>query len=91
MAASGCDGQAVCGDGGGCGECRTVLEHGTAYSVAGIPVRRFGIVPPPPEPEWEIEAAEAHGPHTIAEYGGTTVLLAGLIAAVVAGCLLYLL
>ena len=55
-----------------------------------IPVRRFGIVPPPPQGEWEIEPADPDAPRTIAEYGGTAVLLAGVLAAAVAGWVLFL-
>lgn len=69
------------------------LGGGTVYFLGGderIPVRRYGDVPPPPEPEWEIEPGRPDLPATIAEYGGTAVLLAGLVAALIAGCLLFL-
>jgi hypothetical protein len=93
MAAATCYGEAVCGGQAGCGDCREALGGGTVYFIGSnppIPVRRYGIVPPPSEPEWEIEPADADGPRTIAEYGGTVVLLAGLLAAVVVGGLLFL-
>ena len=80
------DEEAVCGDG------RDGLGGGTVYFMGSdppIPVRRYGIVPPPPDPEWEIERADPDAPRTIAEYGGTAVLLAGVLAALVAGVLLY--
>ena len=93
MAETTCYGEAVCGVQAGCGDCRRSLGGGTVYfmdSNPPIPVRRFGIIPPPPEAEWEIEPTDSHAPRTIAEYGGTAVLLAGVLAALVAGCVLYL-
>ena len=91
MTAATCYGKAVCGEGARCGNCRTALDAPAAYWIApGIPARRYGIVPPPPEPEWEIEPADPHAPRTIAEYGGTLVLLAGIVSAALLGWLLYL-
>jgi hypothetical protein len=76
-----------------CVACRAASRHGRSIgTVPGIPVRRYGSVPPPPddEPAWEVESLSAPPPATIAEYGGRAVLLAALAAAVLAGCVLYL-
>jgi hypothetical protein len=55
-----------------------------------IPVRRFGMVPPPPEPDlcYEVEI-EAPGARTIGERGAIAVWMGALIAACVAAFLLY--
>ena len=93
MAGTTCYGEAVCGTQSGCGDCKRALGGGTVYfldSDPPIPVRRYGIVPPPPQAEWEIEPADADAPRTIAAYGGTAVLLAGVLAAAVAGWVLFL-
>lgn len=92
MRAAACVGRAVCG-GDQCDACQATLHRSNSRAVGargGIPVRRYGTVPPPPEAEWEIELADATAPRTIAEYGGTAVLAAGLFAAAVAGYLIYL-
>ena len=100
-----CRGEQVCGSDGHCVESHAVREPAATRSVGSrpdIPVRRYGTVPPFPEENesvWEIEAEEraeplrlavATAPRTIAEYGGTAVLLAALSAAALAGCVLYL-
>jgi hypothetical protein len=54
-----------------------------------IPVRRYGTAPHPvEEPVWE--EVDARRPRTIAESGGTAVLLVALATAAVAALLLYL-
>ena len=73
-------------------------------SDPGIPVRRYGTMPRlEEESTWDVEALvrapaactsaltlNAAGPRTIAEYGGTAVLVAGMAAAALAGWVLYL-
>ena len=55
-----------------------------------IPVRRFGIAPPPPEedPCYEVET-QAPAARTIGERGAIAVWLGALIAACIAALLLY--
>ena len=92
MAAAACVGKAVCG-GEQCVDCQATLDRGNVRAIGGrggIPVRRYGMVPPPPDADWEIEQGDGGAPRTIAEYGGTAVLAAGLFAAAVAGYLIYL-
>ena len=88
-----CYGEQVCKKDEHCSTCRAVLEAEDPcvdLSLPGIPVRRYGTVPPlEDEPVWQVEALPAEGPRTIAEYGGAAVFLAALGAAAVAGCLLY--
>jgi hypothetical protein len=85
-----CSGQQVCRQDLHCGDCRT-----RPYAIAGdpgIPVRRYGTVPPlEDEPAWEVEPlATAEAPRSVGDYGGTAVFLAAAVAAALAGCVLYL-
>ncbi|MBC5786359.1 hypothetical protein H8N03_25705 [Ramlibacter sp. USB13] len=77
-----------------CQGCRAALASPSSQALTlqpGIPVRRYGTVPPlDDEPAWVVEPlASGEAPRTIAEYGGTAVLLAAAAAAAVAGWLLY--
>lgn len=88
-----CYGEPVCGAGEHCAACRAVLDAQDPFVIVsqpGIPVRRFGTVPPlEDEPVWQVETLAAGNPRTIGEYGGTAVFLAAIGAAAVAGLLLY--
>jgi hypothetical protein len=95
MALASCCGQQVYGKDMLCVSCGAALAlpgPKPIGSVPGIPVRRYGTVPPPPvhESTWEVESLSGPEPRTIAEYGGRAVFLAGVGAAAVAGCLIYL-
>ena len=70
-------------------------EDAAAHAGCGIgrrsdiPVRRYGSVPPlDDEPVWE--QVDRGRPRTIADSGGTAVLLVALATAAVVGLLLYL-
>ena len=93
-AAAGYDGERVRGQG-----LEGARRHGrgrdVSYSIAvdpGIPVRRYGTVPPlEDEAAWMVEPlASEEPPRTIAEIGGAAVFLAAMGAAAVAGWVLYL-
>jgi hypothetical protein len=62
----------------------------TSGARVDIPVRRFGIAPPPPEEDlcYEVET-QASAARTIGERGAVAVWLGALTAACVAAFLLY--
>jgi len=84
-------GEQVCVRDRHCTERRTSMAEDRGREIgtrSDIPVRRFGTIPLlDDEPTWEIEA---DAPRTIAEFGGTTVLLAALVTAAIGALLLYL-
>lgn len=88
-----CYGEQVCRQDPHCVACRAAIAGGAeSMALDGIPVRRYGTVPPlaEDEPGWEIEPGTASAPRTIAETGATAVFLAALGAAALAGWALYL-
>lgn len=54
-----------------------------------IPVRRFGVAPPPPDEDLCYEVEAQHVAPTIGERGAIAVWLGALMAACVAALLLY--
>jgi hypothetical protein len=93
MAASDCLGAQVCTADAHCAGCRTGREPGRPLRLSGqpdIPVRRFGSAPVPLAEEELLDGPDgAPPPRTIGERGAIAVLAAGVLAACVAGFLLY--
>lgn len=54
-----------------------------------IPVRRFGVVPPPPEEELSYEIDDRPVARTIGERGAVAVWLGAVMAACIAAFVVY--
>lgn len=93
MSLSHCAGAGVCPPEVHCPTCVAARSgpRGRAIGTAQVPVRRFGIAPPPPEDVLYFEEEDDAGPgaRTIGERGGRAVWAGALLAAALAGIVLY--
>jgi hypothetical protein len=87
-----CPAAGICPPQEHCSACRSARRRSRAETIGmpAVPVRRYGQVPPPPDAVFQLEDEDdVPGTRTIGDRGARAVWAGALLAAAVAGILLY--